>query len=145
MRRAFVGNEPFVLLLGDTLIGSNDPERPITKQLLDVFEEYGRSVIGMEEVADSKVDRYGIVGGKQISPRLYHVDELVEKPAIGEAPSNLAIAGRYLFTPEIFAFLEKTPPGKNDEIQLTDAMALMLKKHAMYGYTFNGIRYDIGE
>ncbi len=142
--RSFVGNEPFALLLGDTLIGSNDPERPITKQLLDVFQEYGRSVIGMEQVAREKVNRYGIVGGRELSQRIFHVDQLVEKPPIEEAPSDMAIAGRYVFTPEIFTFLQETPPGKNDEIQLTDAMASMLDKHAMYGYKFDGIRYDIG-
>lgn len=142
--KSFVGNEPFALLLGDTLISSRDPSRPVTRQLLDYFLEYGRSVVGVERVPHDKVNRYGIVGGKELADGLVHIDQLVEKPAIKEAPSDLAIAGRYVLTPEIFGFLESTPPGKNNEIQLTDAMARMLDKHAMYAFRFDGIRYDIG-
>ena len=142
--RSFVGNEPFALLLGDTLLSSNDPKRPITQQLLDVYRQHGQSVVGVEEVAAEKVNRYGIVGGNPVSDRVYDVTALVEKPSIEEAPSNLAIASRYVFTPEIFKYLAETAPGKNDEIQLTDAMAAMLKDQPMNACLIDGIRYDIG-
>ncbi|MEM7384222.1 MAG: UTP--glucose-1-phosphate uridylyltransferase GalU [Verrucomicrobiota bacterium] len=141
---SFVGQDPFVLLLGDTLIGSNDPGRAITKQMLDTFDQHGKTVIGLEQVAKEKVCRYGIVGGKEISPGLIEVTELIEKPDPAEAPSTLAIAGRYVFTAEIFDFLKDTPVGKNGEIQLTDAMQLMLARHPMNGLRFDGTRYDIG-
>jgi UTP--glucose-1-phosphate uridylyltransferase len=142
--RDHVGSEPFVLMLGDTLMGSDDPKRPITRQLLDVYEEHGSSVIAVEEVPHDKVERYGIVGGTEISTDLYEVDKLVEKPKKEEAPSNLAIAGRYLFTSEIFDYIADTKPGKNGEIQLTDAMARMLADHPMHALRFGGTRYDIG-
>jgi|MDTC01.3.fsa_nt_gb UTP--glucose-1-phosphate uridylyltransferase len=142
--RSFVGSEPFALLLGDTLLGSNDPKRPITQQLVDVYKQYGCSVVGVEEIPQEKVNRYGIVGGTEIAKRVYQVDQLVEKPTVEDAPSNLAIASRYVFTPEIFQYLAETQPGKNDEIQLTDAMASMLQYHGMSAYQLDGVRYDIG-
>ncbi len=137
-----VNNEPFVILLGDTLVQSKDG--PITKQLIDVYEKNNGSVIALEEVKPALVHRYGIVDGDMISENVVKAKDWIEKPSIEEAPSNLAIAGRYLFTPEIFDYLEKTLPGKNDEIQLTDAMREMVKDHPMYGKKFDGKRYDIG-
>jgi UTP--glucose-1-phosphate uridylyltransferase len=137
-----VGNEPFAILLGDTLVQSE--EGPVTKQLIDVYNKYKSSVIALEEVKPEMVHRYGIIDGKHISKNVYKANDWIEKPSPEEAPSNLAIASRYIFTPEIFDFLEKTTPGKNNEIQLTDAMREMVKQYPMYGLKFNGKRYDIG-
>ncbi len=142
--RYHVGNEPFVLMLGDTLMGSDDSERPITKQLLDAFEQKNGPIVAVEEVPHDKVHLYGIIGGDLVQPDLYKLDTLIEKPEPDHAPSNLAIAGRYIFTAEIFDYIDTTPPGKNGEIQLTDAMARMLKNHSMYALNFHGTRYDIG-
>ena len=142
--RYHVGREPFVLMLGDTLMGSDDNRRPITKQMLDAFEKQNSSIVAVEEVPHDKVERYGIIGGELIETDLYKLDTLIEKPSQEEAPSNLAIAGRYIFTAEIFDYIDTTPPGKNGEIQLTDAMARMLKDHEMYALNFHGTRYDIG-
>ncbi len=142
--RYHVGSEPFVLMLGDTLMGSDDIRRPITRQMLDAFENHHGSIVAVEEVPHDKVERYGIIGGELIEPDLYKLDTLVEKPERDVAPSNLAIAGRYVFTSEIFDYIDATPPGKNGEIQLTDAMAGMLKDHDMYALNFHGTRYDIG-
>ncbi len=142
--RSFVGNEPFVLLLGDTLIGTKEGEGAITHQLIEVHNEYGSSVVALEQVDPDKVSRYGIAGGEALEGGCLRLNALVEKPAPEDAPSNLAVAGRYLFTPEIFEYLADTKPGKNGEIQLTDAMARMLTDHGMYGYRFEGKRYDIG-
>jgi len=145
--RDHVGSEPFVLLLGDTLIGSNHPERkPITRQMIDVYDQYEGPVVGLEEVERHKVERYGIIGGDPIPGQdgLFRLNQLVEKPDVESAPSNLAIAGRYIFTADIFDHIAKTPPGKNGEIQLTDAMAALLKERDMYGLRFDGTRYDIG-
>ena len=138
-----VGNEPFVILLGDTLVQSKDG--PITKQLIDVYNKHKGSVVALEEVKPELVSRYGIIDGKAISDNVYKASDWIEKPSPKETPSNLAIASRYIFTPEIFDYLEKTPPGKNNEIQLTDAMREMVKEHPMFGMKFNGKRYDIGD
>ena len=137
-----VGNEPFAILLGDTLVQGEGG--PITKQLIDVYNEQGGSVVAMEEVKPELVSRYGIIDGKPIDDKVYKANDWIEKPSIEEAPSNLAVASRYVFTPEIFDYLEKTPPGKNNEIQLTDAMREMVKSHPMFGMKFTGKRYDIG-
>lgn len=145
--RDHVGNDPFVLLLGDTLIGSNHPEKkPITRQMLDVYDRYEAPVVGLEEVERSKVERYGIIGGRPIDGQegLFQLDQLVEKPPADTAPSNLAIAGRYIFTADIFEHIARTKPGMNGEIQLTDAMAGLLKERDMYGLRFDGTRYDMG-
>lgn len=137
-----VGNEPFVILLGDTLVQSEDG--PITKQLIDVYNENKGSVIALEEVKPELVSKYGIIDGEAITDKVVKAKGWIEKPSIEEAPSNLAVASRYLFTSEIFDYLENTPPGKNNEVQLTDAMQEMVKNQAMYGMKFNGKRYDIG-
>jgi UTP--glucose-1-phosphate uridylyltransferase len=137
-----VNNEPFVILLGDTLVQSEDG--PITKQLIDVYNEHKGSVIALEEVKPELVSRYGVIDGEHVSDNVVKAKGWIEKPSIEEAPSNLVVASRYLFTPEIFDYLENTKPGKNNEIQLTDAMREMVKSHPMYGMKFNGKRYDIG-
>ena len=139
-----MGTETVPLLLGDTLLNSDEAERPILRQMLDIYEEKGESVIALEEVEPHKVSRYGIAGGKSKGNGVIEIDQLVEKPEIDEAPSNLAIAGRYVFHPAIFDYIAKTEPGKNGEIQLTDAMVPMLADRGMYGLRFAGKRYDIG-
>ncbi len=141
--KTFVGNEPFAVLLGDTLIeGYNG--KPVTAQLTDVYQKYGASVVGLEKVLPEMVSRYGVIDGSLIENRLYKAKDFIEKPSIDEAPSDLAIASRYVFTPEIFEFLEKTSPGKNNEIQLTDAMRALLSVQDVYGLHFDGKRYDVG-
>ncbi len=137
-----VGNEPFAVLLGDTLISGEG--EPITKQLIAVYERYKSSVVALEEVPMENVHKYGVIKGKMLEDNVLIAEDFIEKPSAEEAPSNLAIASRYIFTPEIFNFLAKLKPGKNNEIQLTDAMRDMVKKHAMYGLRFKGTRYDIG-
>jgi UTP--glucose-1-phosphate uridylyltransferase len=136
-----VNGEPFVLLLGDTLIQS---PANVTRRLIELYDRFNETVVALEEVDPAKVGRYGVVGGQPISPDLYLINQLVEKPDPSEAPSNLAIAARYAFNPKIFDYIRRTPPGKNNEIQLTDAMQLMLKDTAMYGFRFDGCRHDIG-
>jgi UTP--glucose-1-phosphate uridylyltransferase len=136
-----VGGEPFAVLLGDTII---DSIIPVTQQLIDIYEQYRQTVIAVEEVPADKVDRYGIVGGRSISDKILELDQLIEKPKIDESPSNLAIAGRYILTPEIFKALKQTTPGKNNEIQLTDAMRLLQDRENLYSYTIEGKRFDIG-
>ncbi len=139
--RHHVGNEPFAVLLGDTVIGS---DVPATQQLIDVYDHYRGSAVILEEIEREKVTRYGVLKGHEIDTGLYQVEDFVEKPSVEEAPSNLAFAGRYVFTPDIFGFLENTPPGKGGEIQLTDAMRAMVKHQAMYGKTLAGKRHDVG-
>ncbi|MCL4155498.1 UNVERIFIED_CONTAM: hypothetical protein GTU68_065578 [Idotea baltica] len=141
--QSHVGNEPFVVLLGDTIMESHN-KRPICRQLIDTYEKYKSSVVAMESVDPKLVYRYGVMGGKEIDSGIFQVEEWVEKPEPEDAPSNLVIAGRYLFTPDIFDYLKIIPRGKNNEIQLTDAMSLMLKEKAMYGLHFDGKRHDIG-
>jgi len=139
--RHHVGNEPFAVLLGDTIM---DAVIPVTQQLIDTYEQYGGTVIAVEEVLHEKVNRYGIVGGKALSDRILALDKLVEKPAVNDAPSNLAIAGRYILTPGIFAALDQTEMGKNGELQLTDAMQLLLRRENLYAHRIEGKRHDIG-
>ena len=139
--RDHVGHEPFLLLLGDTLIRS---PKPLLPRLMELYARYGESVVALESVEPSKAHLYGVVAGKPMSEDLYLIEDLIEKPKLGSAPSNLAIAARYAFSPEIFDYIAKTPPGKNGEIQLTDAMRLMLQDRAMYGLRLDGQRYDIG-
>ncbi|MBP5785088.1 MAG: UTP--glucose-1-phosphate uridylyltransferase GalU [Methanobrevibacter sp.] len=133
-----VGNDPFVVMLGDTITKGTVP---CTKQLIDIHEKYGKSVIAVEEVPDEKVERYGIIGGEEIEPNIYKIDKLVEKPPLRVAPSNLAIMGRYVLTPDIFDCIENVEPGYGGEIQLTDALS---KLDEIYGQVFTGQSYDIG-
>ena len=136
---SFVDDEPFALLLGDTITIP-----PCTKELINVYNQYKTSIIAVEVVPKNKVNLYGIVACRQIEDTIFLIDDLVEKPNINEAPSNLAILGRYILTSEIFDCLRQTKPGKGKEIQLTDAMRILNKKEKMYAYLFKGKRYDIG-
>lgn len=141
--KTFVGNEPFAILLGDDVV-YND-EKPCLKQLIDCYNEYKTSVLGVQTVPKKDVCKYGIVEGKHIEGRVYKVKGLVEKPSVKEATSNIAILGRYIVTPDIFGILENTKPGKGGEIQLTDALLELMSKEAMYAYDFEGRRYDLGD
>ena len=139
--RHHVNNEPFAVLLGDTVI---DAATPAIGQLLQSYEKVHNPVVLLEEVDRAKVSRYGVIDGNEQEPGLYRVKDFVEKPSVKEAPSNLVIASRYIFTPDIFGYLEQTKPGKGGEIQITDAMRLMVRKRLMYGRKLNGRRCDIG-
>lgn len=139
----FVGDEPFAVLLGDDVV---DSQVPALKQLIDVYDKTGASVLGVQEVPQEKVSAYGIVAGEPTGEaRTVKVNDMVEKPAVEEAPSRLAVLGRYVITPEIFPILEKTEPGRGNEIQLTDALKVLAKEQAMYAYDFEGRRYDVGD
>ncbi|HDG5753293.1 TPA: UTP--glucose-1-phosphate uridylyltransferase GalU [Staphylococcus aureus] len=140
--RQFIGNEPFAVLLGDDIVES---EVPAVKQLIDVYEETGHSVIGVQEVPEADTHRYGIIDPLTKNGRQYEVKKFVEKPAQGTAPSNLAIMGRYVLTPEIFDYLKTQKEGAGNEIQLTDAIERMNNDNQVYVYDFEGERYDVGE
>ena len=140
--KSFIGDEPFAVMLGDDVV---DAKKPCLKQLIEAYDEYHTSILGVQQVADEDVNKYGIVEGKYIENGIYKVRDLIEKPDIGTAPSNIAILGRYIITPEIFEILENTKPGKNGEIQLTDGLKTLCKSHAMYAYIFEGKRYDVGD
>ncbi|MEY8518778.1 UTP--glucose-1-phosphate uridylyltransferase GalU [Lachnospiraceae bacterium 29-84] len=137
----FIGKEPFAVLLGDDVVVS---QKSCLGQMLDVFREYQTSILGVQSVSHDVVDKYGIISGKQVDDRVYKVNDMVEKPAPEEAPSDVAVLGRYIITPEIFAFLETQDAGKGGEIQLTDALKRLAKEQAMYAYEFKGRRYDVG-
>ncbi|MBE0451602.1 MAG: UTP--glucose-1-phosphate uridylyltransferase GalU [Clostridia bacterium] len=140
--RTFVGDEPFAVLLGDDVV--HNPDNPCLKQMMETYETYGTSILGVQEVPEQDVCKYGIVDGERIADRLYTVNGLVEKPALSEAPSNVAILGRYIINPGIFDILKDTKPGKGGEVQLTDALLELAKKEKMYAYNFEGKRYDVG-
>lgn len=140
--REVIGDEPFVVLLGDDLV---DAPVPCTRQMLDVYNEHGKSVVALMEVSPDDVPKFGICGGKPLSDRILDLDRMVEKPKLAEAPSRLAIVGRYVLTPRIFEILEQTDPGKGGEIQLTDAMARLMREEGFLGYQFEGERYDAGD
>ncbi|MDI3517978.1 MAG: UTP--glucose-phosphate uridylyltransferase [Caldanaerobacter sp.] len=140
--KSFVGNEPFAVLLGDDVV---DAKVPVLKQMIEQFERYNCTIIGVQEVPEEDVHKYGIVSGTFIEDRLYKVNDLIEKPRREEAPSNIAILGRYIITPRIFEILEHTPPGRGGEIQLTDALKTLLNYEAIYAYNFIGKRYDVGD
>ncbi|MBN1866383.1 UTP--glucose-1-phosphate uridylyltransferase GalU [Candidatus Sumerlaeota bacterium] len=139
--RWHVGDEAFLVLLGDTLV---DSQVPCSRQLIDVYNRLKSPIIGVEEVPPQKVERYGIVGGEAVEPNTWRIEVMVEKPKAIEAPSNLAIGGRYILTPDIFDYIEKTARGVNNEVQLTDALQLMHKDRAVYAHKFEGVRHDIG-
>ena len=141
--KTFVGNEPFAVLLGDDIVYNEG--KPCLKQLIDCYDEYKTSVLGVQTVEAKDVNKYGIVNGIHIEDRVYKVKGLVEKPPVEEAPSNVAILGRYIITPQIFKILEETKPGKGGEIQLTDALLKLIDEEAMYAYDFEGTRYDVGD
>ncbi len=139
--RFHCGNEPFAVLLGDTIVNS---VIPVTQQLIDAYDQYHQCVIAVERVPRDKVSRYGIVGGAQLNDRIMQLSELVEKPERDKAPSDLAIAGRYVLTPQIFSAIERTERGKSNEVQLTDALRLLLKQENIIASVIEGKRYDIG-
>ena len=140
--RQFVGDEPFAVLLGDDLV---DAKVPCLAQLIDVYEDYGGSVLGVQQVPQSQVSRYGIVAPHKVKPNVWQAVDLVEKPEAEKAPSRLAVLGRYVLTPAIFDILEHTKPGVGEEIQLTDAICELARKEKVYAYRFEGRRYDIGD
>lgn len=140
--RKFIGNEPFAVLLGDDIVQA---EKPCLKQLIDQYERYQASVLGVQKVPMEEVSRYGIVNCNEIGERFFSVNSLVEKPKMEEAPSNLAIMGRYILNPRIFDILGEQGPGAGGEIQLTDAIAGLNKYEAVYAYDFDGTRHDVGE
>ena len=140
--RQFIGDEPFAVLLGDDIVES---DTPAIKQLMDAYDETGKSVIGVQEVAESDTHRYGIIDPLEKHGRRYEVKQFVEKPAQGTAPSNLAIMGRYVLTANIFDYLKTQKRGAGNEIQLTDAIERLNKDDQVYAYDFEGDRYDVGE
>ena len=140
--KQFIGNEPFAVLLGDDIVQS---ETPAIKQLMNQYDETGKSIIGVQQVNENETHRYGIVDPAETNNRLFSVNKFVEKPNEGMAPSNLAIMGRYVLTPEIFDYLEKHEIGAGGEIQLTDAIENLNAKDCVYAYDFEGERYDVGE
>ena len=140
--KQFVGNEPFAVLLGDDLV---DAKVPCLSQLIDVYNDYGGSVLGVQRVPMDRVSSYGIVNPEDIKPNVWKAVDLIEKPAVEEAPSNLAVLGRYVLEPEIFEILEHTAPGRGGEIQLTDAIRELAQRKPVYAYNFFGRRYDIGD
>jgi len=141
--KSFVGDEPFAVLLGDDIVYS--AEKPCLKQMIDIYDKYQASVLGVQTVPHDQVSKYGIVDGENIGDRLFSVGGLVEKPKAEEAPTDVAILGRYIITPEIFDYLEKTAPGAGGEIQLTDALKMLAQDKSMYAYDFIGTRYDVGD
>ena len=142
--RSFVGDEPFAVLLGDDVV--YHPEKSALRQLIDVYEERGGSVLGCQTVSDEQVSSYGIVAGEVLdNQRLMRVSDMVEKPTLEEAPSRMAVLGRYIISPAIFSLLSETKPGKGGEIQLTDALKVLAQREAVYAYNFEGKRYDLGD
>ena len=139
--RYHIHDEPFVILLGDTVI---DAAKPAARQLVELHEELGQPVILLEEVEPEKVSLYGVIDGQEIRPGVYRIRDFVEKPKPEQAPSNLVIAGRYLLTPDVFEFIQQTAPGKGGEIQLTEALRALVKTRPMYGLKLEGKRCDIG-
>jgi UTP--glucose-1-phosphate uridylyltransferase len=139
--KSFIGNEPFAVLLGDDIVNS---EVPCLKQMISIYNEYKTTVLGVQQVPQEDVPKYGIVSCKQVDDRVYKVKDLVEKPDIEHAPSNIAILGRYIISPHIFEYLESAAPGKGGEIQLTDALRSLISNEAIYAYDFVGKRYDVG-
>jgi len=141
--RHFIGNEPFAVLLGDDVVAA---DKPCLQQLIEVYNEYGTSVIGVQEVDYGEVSKYGIIKpGKTHRERVWDVEDMIEKPLTEQAPSNLAIMGRYILTPEIFPIIEKLPPGSGGEIQLTDALRIFSRTQRIIALNFEGERYDLGD
>ena len=137
----FIGDEPFAVLLGDDVVISR---KPVLQQMVEVFNEYRTSILGVQEVSEEVVHKYGIVDCKHVDEGIYKVKDLVEKPKREDAPSRIAILGRYILTPTIFSYLETQEPGAGGEIQLTDGLKRLAKNEAMYAYIFKGHRYDVG-
>ncbi len=140
--RDLVGDEPFAVMLSDDII---DSRTPALKQLLDVYEKYDAPVVAVFEVAGEAISRFGVIDGEEVEPGVYRIKDMVEKPKLADAPSDLAIIGRYVLTPDIFAEIEQTQPGAIGEIQITDAMRSLLKRRPFYAVRFEGTRYDAGD
>ena len=138
----FVGNEAFAALLADDII---DSEKPALRQMIDVFEQYDAPVIATMQVAGEAISRFGVIDADEVEPNVYRIKDMVEKPAFADAPSDLAIIGRYIFTPDIFQAIEQTTPGSGGEIQITDAMRLLLKTRPFYALKLDGTRHDAGD
>ncbi|MDP4115812.1 MAG: UTP--glucose-1-phosphate uridylyltransferase GalU [Bacteroidota bacterium] len=140
--KSFIGNEPFAVLLGDDIVSS---EVPCLKQMIDVYDRHQATILGVQKVEACDVSKYGIVDCNNIGNRLFKVNNLIEKPSKDEAPSNIAILGRYIISPGIFECLENTSLGRGGEIQLTDALKILLRNEDVYAYNFKGDRYDVGD
>jgi UTP--glucose-1-phosphate uridylyltransferase len=141
--RSLVGEEPFGVFLGDDIIGRT--ETPCMRQLLDVYERHGGPVVAIERVPRSRIQQYGVISGRDLGGNVWEIDDLVEKPKPSEAPSDLAIIGRYVLTPDIFPILAETRPDARGEIQLTDALRALRRRRPMYGVIFRGKRFDTGD
>lgn len=139
--KTFVGDEPFAVLLGDDIVSSH---KPCLAQMMEMYDQYQSTILGVQTVAPSEVSKYGIVAGDKVADRVYTVQDLVEKPRVEDAPSNVAILGRYIITPKIFECIEHTTEGAGGEIQLTDALRMLAGIENMYAYDFIGRRYDVG-
>jgi UTP--glucose-1-phosphate uridylyltransferase len=139
--KSFVGNEPFAVLLGDDVV---DSQKPCLKQMIEVYEQYNSTILGVQPVGWENVNKYGIVSGEKIQENIYTVKDLVEKPSRDKAPTNIAILGRYIITPKIFEILANTKKGVGGEIQLTDGLKELCNIENVYAYTFEGRRYDVG-
>lgn len=140
--KPFVKDEPFAVLLSDDII---DPDDNLLGEMLKVYNQYHATVLALQRVPKTEIHRYGIIAGKEVNKNLFKITDMVEKPDHSSAPSDLAIIGRYILTPDIFHFIETTSPGKGGEIQLTDALKMLLKKKPVYGFLFEGKRYDAGD
>lgn len=138
----FAGNEPFAALLADDIV---DAEKPALKQMVEVFEKYDAPVIATMQVAGEAISRFGVIDAEEVEPNVYKIKDMVEKPAYKDAPSDLAIIGRYIFTPDIFEAIEQTKAGSGGEIQITDAMRILLKKRPFYAVKLEGTRHDAGD
>ncbi len=138
----FVGDEPFAALLADDIV---DAERPALRQMMDVYEKYDAPVIATMQVAGEAISRFGVIDADEVEPGVFKIKDMVEKPMFADAPSDLAIIGRYIFTPDIFAAIEKTTPGSGGEIQITDAMRILLKERPFYAVKLDGVRHDAGD
>lgn len=139
--KSFVGNEPFAVLLGDDVVDSN---KPCLKQMIEIYNQYESTILGVQPISWENVNKYGIVSGEKINDKIYSVKDLVEKPSRDKAPTNIAILGRYIITPKIFEILENTKRGVGGEIQLTDGLKELCNIEDVYAYTFEGRRYDVG-
>ena len=138
----FVGDEPFAVMLADDIV---DAEKPALRQMLDVYEKYNAPVIATMQVAGAAISRFGVIDAEEVEPNVFLIKDMVEKPAYADAPSDLAIIGRYVLTPDIFQAIEKTQPGSGGEIQITDAMRLLLKERPFYAVKLEGNRHDAGD
>jgi UTP--glucose-1-phosphate uridylyltransferase len=140
--KPFVKDEPFAVILSDDII---DPDDNLLEEMIKISNKHNATVLALQKVPKAEISRYGVIAGKEIKKNVFKISDMVEKPRPSSAPSDMAIIGRYILTPDIFNIIEKTPPGKGGEIQLTDAIKAMLKRKPVYGYLFKGRRYDGGD